>query len=125
MSLNLHHLNCIDSHTARKPNIIPNSRRRDRNKASFSRISASTPCLQQLGLLVGGFMEGLLWQFCLLALTPPLPSYSLPNPPVSLHTAVENNSIRYIFIDDLNKGNINNSTEILENRKSKNHHEVS
>jgi hypothetical protein len=31
--------------------------------------------------------------FCLLALTPPLPSYSLPNPPMSPHTAVENNSI--------------------------------
>lgn len=63
--------------------------------------------------------QSLLGQFCLLALTPPLSSHSLPNPPGSLNTAVENNAIRHICIDNLNKGNINNITELLENRKRK------
>ena len=46
-------------------------------------------------------------------------SHPLPKPPVSLDTAVENNSIRHIFIDNLNTDNINNITELLENRKRK------
>lgn len=46
-----------------------------------------------------------------------LPSHPLPNSPSSFNTAVEDNSISYIFIDDLNKGNINNITDLLENSK--------
>lgn len=57
------------------------------------------------------------WSVCLLYLHPLLPSHSHPNSPSSFYTAVEDNSSRYIFIDNLNKGNINNITELLENSK--------
>lgn len=94
------------------------------NKISLQSFWQNTLSSVTVPLRGQGTGQSLLWHV-LLASSNSAPFLPLtPKPTLSLNTAVENNSIRHIFIDNLNKSNINNITEILENRRRENHQEV-